>query len=125
MSLYVADVGIVKIKPEYVEQFGYIFRGEYDREKVQDDVFSPLFGAIYDDEYYEFGIREIHNWSHWDEKEEWVGKYSTSYEDGIFTYGLNYNHDNKRNSRFVTDFFKVLDNITEEVIFRDSWCEPM
>ena len=38
MSLYVSNVGIVKIKPEYVEQFGYIFRGEYDREKVQDDL---------------------------------------------------------------------------------------
>ena len=53
-------------------------------------MFSSLFNAIYDDEYYEFGIREIQNWSHWDEKEEWVGKYSTSYEDGIFTYGLHY-----------------------------------
>ncbi|MCQ2498843.1 MAG: hypothetical protein MJ133_07640 [Lachnospiraceae bacterium] len=123
MSLYVADVGIVKIKPEYVEQFGYLFNGEY--EKVQDSVFDVLLSEKYSDEFYEYGIKEISNWKHDDEKEEWIGKYNTSYENGIFTYGLSYNHNNARKQWFVFDFFEVLDNITEEVIFKDGWCEPM
>lgn len=123
MSLYVADVGILKIKPDYVEQFGHLFNGEYD--KVQADIFEPFLQTYYSDETYDYWIKNIRSWSHNNEKEEWVGKYNTSYENGIFTYGLSYNHNNSSLFMFVDDFFAVLDSITEEVLFKDGWCEPM
>ena len=124
MSLYVAKVGIVKIKPEYVEQFGYLFNGEYN--KVQAGIFDPFFTDYYCDETYNYGIKDISNWSHDNEKIEWIDKYKTSYENGVFTYGLSYNCNNGDINGFVIDFYeKVLSKITEEVIFKDSWCEPM
>lgn len=125
MSYYIAKVGVVKIKPEYAEQFGYFFNCEH--EKVTDAVFESFLHKYYEDSepgYYDDYVMDIRTWKHYDIKKEWQDKYITAYKDGIFTYGLYFNRNNPIRALFVLDFLdKLLPKLTEKVLESDSWYE--
>lgn len=123
MSHYVAQVGIVKIKPEYIEPFRYMYNGEYD--KVTDEIFIRFINDYCIDDEYKNASRDISKWKHGNEKKDWIGKYETSYLDGVFTYGISYNEYNHEMFEFVDSFMlELLFKIKKQVIFRDIWEEP-
>ncbi len=123
MSYYVADVGVVKVKPELVEQFGYFYNGEF--EKITDEYMND-FIRVHEDEVdltdYCWNIRA---WSHDNEKPEWIGKYQTSFENGIFTYGISYNAHGRLRGIMLDIFDDLLPYITESVIVKDGWAEAI
>lgn len=122
MSFYVAYVGEVIIKEEHRKGFGQLFHNKYTSDhctvEIDDEVISDYIKK--------FGIDFLafSKWKHCNNKEEWVGKYQTSYDEatGYFVYGVEYN--------IVTwgwdmdDFFHLLlHKIAENVIYEDSWSE--
>lgn len=91
MSLCVAYVGEVIIKPELRADFGRFFRREFvfiENEPLKGFVWDMMqtcrtqFGKLYD----------IPEWSHGDLLSKWKGRFVTRYdrEFGGFTYGVSY-----------------------------------
>lgn len=119
MSYWVADVGIIKIKPELQKEFGFLYRGEYD--KITDAILNDFL-----DSYSDCKIRKISDWKHHNEKEEWNGKYHTMYdENGIFTYGISYNQHGV-DELYMSDFWDdILPYVADVTIYKDGWCEPI
>lgn len=115
MSFYAAQVGEVIIKPQNRQDFGRFFCEEYG--SIEDkallcfvenwitdkDVFSP----------------PLCRWQHNNARPEWQGKYATTYnaQTGRFVYGVYYSLKSKRLA--MTDFFKLLQQMSQEVIFED------
>ena len=114
MSFCVAYVGEVIIKPEYREDFDRFFHGEYTL--LQTELFKDFVEKQFDfqNRFYLAG------WKHYNEIEEWRGKYKTSYDEetGRFVYGLSC----KLHVEF-SKFFDMLEKITETVISKDYWDE--
>ena len=122
MSYYVAEVGSVKVKQELVEQFGLFYNGKYD--KITDPILKSFVNTYHSGNWPKEGIREIRYWKHENNKEEWEGKYTTSFLKGIFTYGISYNSHNGLLQSYILDFFEdILPYITETTIDSDGWCE--
>lgn len=89
MSVCVAYVGDVIIKPEFRADFGRFFRREFVfiesdplKEFVRDMMRGTRFGQLYD----------IPTWSHGDFLKRWSGHFETRYDNeyGGFTYGVSY-----------------------------------
>lgn len=111
-----AEVGRIVIKPEFREDFEYFFNAEFG--KVQTEPFKRFVEKYFDcPRYY-----VLSGWRHDSEKESWRGKYETSYDEetGRFVYGLSCKYHPE-----YEDIFDMLDEITEEVVSEDDWCEPM
>ena len=85
MSSWCAWVGEIIIKPEFRADFGYLFRGEYD--KIES---GPIADYV---KRWKDCMLPLCDWKHYDEEDGWKGKYETSYDDeaGFFTYGVAYN----------------------------------
>ena len=116
MSLWCAWVGEIVIKPEFREDFGYLFRGEYDRLES---------GSIADYvKLYKDRMLPLCYWKHDDEEVEWKGKYKTSYDEetGFFTYGVSFNQHGEFLSSML-DMADLLEEITEEEISNGGWYE--
>lgn len=110
-----AEVGRVIIKPEYREDFDYFFHEEYTL--LQTELFKTFVEKHFDLPYFDFSF-----WKHDNEIEEWRGKYETSYdeESGRFVYGLS-----RKQHYEYSEFFDMLEEITETVISEDYWDENM
>lgn len=111
-----AEVGRVVIKPEYREDFDHFFHAEYTL--LQTELFKSFVEKHFDfPSFFDFSF-----WKHDNEKEEWRGKYETSYDEetGRFVYGLSC----KRHTE-DPEFFDMLEDITETVISEDYWDEDM
>lgn len=115
MSFYAAQVGEVIIKPQNRQDFGRFFCEDY--EKIED---KALLGFV------ENWITDRNvfftppcRWQHNNAKEEWQGKYATTYnaQTGRFIYGVCYSIKSERLA--MTDFFKLLQQMSQEVIFED------
>jgi hypothetical protein len=119
MGHWMAAVGIVKIKEEYREQFGFLFRGEYDR------LTDPRMRAFAEDYF----IGEdacshacpVMDWRHFEAKPEWKGRYQTAYEDGILTYGTFWDDQDGDKGWMHSAWYTLLFRITEERIAHDEW----
>lgn len=117
MSLYLAKVGEIIIKPEYRKDFGHLFRGEYDM--IGDGIIADVVKE------HEDTIIPFSHWKHYDEKDEWKGKYATAYDEetGFLSYGVCYNL-NGRFSWTMICMFEMFEAITEKKISHDDWIEP-
>ena len=116
MGFYCAMVGKIIIKSEFRADFGYLFRGEYD--KLESGHIADYVKEYKDD------MLPFCDWKHWDYRDSWKEKYNTSYdgETGLFTYGVAYNrHGSLLNS--MIDMDGLLKEITEEEISFDWWDE--
>lgn len=115
MSFYAAQVGEVIIKPQYRQDFGRFFYEEY--ENIED---KALLGFVEDwvTDRNDFFI-PLYRWQHSNARPEWQDKYSTSYnaQTGRFIYGVCYSLKSKRLA--MSDFFELLQEMSEEVIFTD------
>lgn len=111
-----AEIGRIIIKPEYREDFDHFFHDEY--HLLQTEHFKTFVEKQFDFPSYFY----FDSWKHYNEEEEWRGKYETSYDEetGRFVYGLSC----KAHIEYV-DFLDMLEEITETVISEDSWVEPM
>ena len=115
---YKGNAGSVVIKPEYREDFEHFFYGEYRLLK------SELFKSFVDRNMDWANFTGLEYWEHGDEKEEWRGKYKTSYDesDGRFVYGITFNKNFPGDLNY--DFVNyILPDLTESVIFEDFWDE--
>lgn len=129
MSFYMAQVGEIIIKSEFREDFGHLFRGEYDKLEsgpIADYVKHWTYvKRLVEERTEEHGILFLPfcYWRHHDDEDSWKGKYKTSYDEetGFFTYGVSYNHYSYGEA--MLDMWELLDEITEEEISFDSWCE--
>ncbi len=122
MSYYCAIAGIVKIRDELQEDFGYLYNEEYD--KIRNSRINEFAVEYFSGQETVRDVTPIRYWKHNDIKEEWRGKYETSYADGIFTYGCLYN-DRGVVSWFMLDFRCLLNYLTEYKIESDCWNEPV
>lgn len=115
MSFYAAQVGEVIIKPQYRQDFNRFFFEEYG-EIEDNSLISFVEDWITDRNV--FFIPPC-RWQHNNAKEEWQDKYATTYnaQTGRFVYGVNYSLKSERLA--MTDFFKLLQEMSEEVIFED------
>lgn len=116
---YHSEVGRIIIKPEYREDFDLFFHGQYSLLQTE-----PFIAFVEKHFSISLDFIEFHYWNHDCEKEEWRGKYETSYDEktGRFVYGISYSGSHT----LVTEFFNdVLDDITETVISEDGWAEPL
>ena len=116
MSLYCAWVGEIIIKPEYRKDFGYFFRGEYD--KLESGAIADYVKRWKDD------LLPLCDWSHFDYEDSWKGKYKTSYDEetGYFVYGVAFN----QHGSYLTSMLCIADllkEITEKEISDDAWYE--
>ncbi len=122
MSFYVGNVAIIKIKPELQQDFSYFFNVEYD--KIQDEkfkIFADELKKNYKDESSEWNLKD---WTHFDEVERWKGKYKTSYEKGILTYGIYYNRNDGPLRSYIWEVEEFIFQYCMEVkIFYDGWTE--
>lgn len=111
-----AEVGRVVIKPEYREDFDHFFHEEYTL--LQTELFKTFVEKQFDFPVYLSPC----GWRHDNEREEWRGKYKTSYDEetGRFVYGLSCKYHPE-----LEDFFDMLEEITQTVISEDDWNEPM
>lgn len=78
MSFWVANFGVIKIKEEFQEEFGFLYRGEYEK------ISHPKMREIA-----EYFIEEPERCptpalNH-------IGEFKVSYADGIYTFGWLYN----------------------------------
>ncbi len=124
MSLYVAEVGEVIIRPEYRRDMGHFVRGEYDEVSGGELAEFIYKWAVMRDKSWAFP--EIKYWSHNEYKDEWKGKYKTCYneETGRFVYGKSYNlHTSGFSTIALREFFELLRKMTQEVIFKDGYAE--
>lgn len=122
MSYYVAEVGMTKIKPEYIKDMASLLAGRYSDLKT--DRFRDLVRIYAMDQtanmwYPDFGI-----WSHDDVVDSWHGRYETALNGDVFTYGICYNLHGSY-ALFITDFLEeFLPDISAEIIKREYWSEP-
>ncbi|MBO5342199.1 MAG: hypothetical protein J6A73_05920 [Lachnospiraceae bacterium] len=118
MSFYRARVGVVKIKQEFIQEMEYLFREEYD--KITDKEFKKFIS------YYKKDLikKPIRKWTHNNAKGEWLGKYKTSFENGILTFGVYYNSSGG-NMKWYVDAFEdiVFGYIAEEELVDEYWDE--
>lgn len=115
MSCYCAMVGEIII-PEFRADFGYLFRGEYD--KLENGPIADYVKEFKND------MLPLCAWNHWDYRDSWNGKYKTAYDEetGFFTYGVSYNrHGYLQNS--ILNMYDLLKEITEEDISFEYWDE--
>ena len=115
-NTHCAEVGQIIIKPEYRADFGHFFRDEY--YLLQTELFKTFVEKHFDfPDYFHFEF-----WKHYNEEEEWRGKYETSYDEetGRFVYGFSCN----AHIEYV-EFFDIVEDMTETVISKDYWVEPM
>lgn len=112
-----AEVGRIVVKPEYREDFDFFFNAEFG--KVKTELFKRFVEKHFD---YPGFFYAISSWRHENEKESWRGKYETSYDEetGRFVYGLSCKYHLE-----YSDFFDMLDEITETEVSWDTWEEPM
>lgn len=113
MSWWFYEGKIVRIKQEYQRDFGYLFEEQY--EKIEDAVMRDFVNQTYKSEElqdYAIPIKELQDRFISDKLRE---KYATSYEDGTFTYSMNYKHHGNV-GRFMWAFHELLREITEEVL---------
>lgn len=117
MSLYCTWVGEIIIKSKFRTDFGYLFRGEYDKLES-----GPI--ADYVKRWKNNDMLPLCNWKHYDEEDSWKGKYKTSYDEetGFFTYGVSFNRHGVLNPS-MQDMYDLLKEITEEEISYDDWYE--
>ena len=117
MSLYTTHVGIVKIKPKFIDDFQALFDEKHELIK------DPNIKSVFREAAISRCLLPLKEWQHWNEKKEWIGKYKTHYEDGVFTYGICFNtHGSCK--RFYFDFlYDILPYVTEQVVEKDSWME--
>ena len=101
MSFYVANVAIIKIKPELQQDFSHFFNVEYD--KIQDEKFKIFADELKKNYEENSSVWYLKEWDHFDEVERWKGKYKTSYENGVFTYGIYYNRNNGSRREYIWD----------------------
>lgn len=144
MSYYVADVGEVIIKPEFREDFGYFFEERYLAvtnpllkqyildivlENVNENDLNEMYEYKFDniDKYISRNFIPLIRWSHDNIKDEWQGKYNTSYDKatGRFTYGIYFNMHGAFWWGIHEFLFEVLPEFTEKVLFSDGWAEPL
>jgi hypothetical protein len=95
---------------------------EYD--KIKDEkfkIFADEFKKYYEDEFSNWYLKD---WTHFDEVERWKGKYKTSYEKGILTYGIYYNQYNGSLRNYIWEVEEFIFQYCMEVkIFYDGWTE--
>lgn len=124
MSLYVAQVGDIIIQPEVRNDFGYFFEQKY----------SLINNRILQQFISDFNLTNsqllfipLMDWTHFDYKKEWHGKYKTSYnkETGKFIFGVSYNMHGVRAAAMIEFLGEVLPVLTEQELFLDSWVEPL
>lgn len=121
MSLYVADVGIIKVRKELAEQFGFFFNGEY--EKVTDTVIKKIVDRFHNEEF-EDCIYEMRNWKHNNEKTEWINKYKTSFDGELLIFGVTYNMHNGLKRWYIGEILEIIiPYIAEQKIEQDGWVE--
>lgn len=115
MSFYAAQVGEVIIKPQYRQDFDRFFCEEYGEIKDK-ALLSFVEDWITDRNVF---FMPPCRWQHYNAKEKWQDKYATTYNvhTGRFVYGVCYSLKSKRLA--MTDFFKLLQEMSEEVIFMD------
>ena len=123
MSYYIAEVGVYKINEEYRDDLRSFLHYQYDK------VSSPLFSRFVDEYdfvlYYKNGEpRSAWTWHHDNYKEEWIGKFKTSFEDGVFTYGMNMNMYHGPEFDCWLAFKDLLKEIGQE-IYSDFWGEDL
>lgn len=124
MSLYVAHVGDVVIKPEIRKDFGRFFNQNYS---LVTNTLLKQFIANYDLLASNALFIPICLWKHDNWCKEWEGKYETSYnkETGRFIFGASYNLHGLRAKAMIEFFGELLPAITECELFLDDWVEPM
>lgn len=122
MSLYVAAVGVVKIKEELAEQFGYFFDENY--AEITDSVLDAFVEKYHSNMNPQYIAIPLKKWRHENEKEKWKGKYKTSLQDGILTYGVSYNISDRSVSTYIIELQKIISEyVAEEVFEKDYWTE--
>ena len=116
MSSWCAWVGEIIIKSELRADFGYLFRGEYD--KIEN---GPIADYV---KRWKNDMLPLCHWKHYDFDESWKGKYKTSYDEetDFFTYGVSYNRHGVLNEPMM-DMYDLLEEITEEEASYDFWDE--
>lgn len=75
VSSWCAWVGEIIIKPELRTDFGYLFRGEYD--KLENGPVAEYVKSWKDD------FLPLCYWKHMDYEDRWKGKYKTSYDEKL------------------------------------------
>lgn len=124
MSLYVAQVGDIIIKPEVRNDFGYFFEQKY----------SLISNTVLQQFVSDFNLTKsqllfipLMDWTHFNYKKEWYGKYETSYdkETGRFIFGVSYNIHGPRATAMIEFLGEVLPVLTEQELFLDGWVEPL
>lgn len=115
MSSYAAQVGEVIIKPQNRQNFGRFFYEEYG--EIEDNALLCFVENWITDRNVFF--TPLCKWQHNNAKEEWQGKYATTYnaKTGRFIYGVCYSLKSERLA--MSDFFKLLHEMSAEVIFTD------
>lgn len=115
MSFYAAQVGEVIIKPQNRQDFGRFFCEDYG--SIEDKALLCFVENWITDK--DVFFTPLCKWQHNDAKEEWQGKYATTYnvQTGRFSYGVCYSFKSKRLA--MADFFKLLQQMSQEVIFED------
>ena len=114
-----SDSGKIIIMPEYREEFEHFFYVEYGLLQTE------LLGSFAERYFLNYDLAALRYWKHGDEKDGWRGKYQTSYDEktGQFVYGASYN---RRGHYAMTEFFnEILPRITQTVVSKDGWVEPM
>ncbi len=121
MSLYCAEVGVYEIKKEYRDDLQHFLKKQYD------EVTTPEFTELVREHKYTLYNRQNEArypwcWNHNNYVEKWKGKYNTSLQEGIFTFGMYINTQNSLDYYCWIDFKELLEEIGKE-IERDSWME--
>ena len=116
MSSWCAWVGEIIIKSKFRADFGYLFRGEYD--KLESGPIADYVKSWKDD------FLPLCYWEHMDYEDSWKVKYKTSYDEetGFFTYGVAYNRYGVYESSML-DMADLLKGITEKEVSYDAWYE--
>lgn len=115
MSFYAAQVGEVIIKSQNRQDFNRFFSEKYG--EIEDNALIGFVENWVTDRNVFF--TPLCRWQHSNAKPEWQGKYATTYnaQTGRFVYGVCYSLKSERLA--MTDFFKLLQKMSEEVIFTD------
>ena len=115
MSFYAAQVGEVIIKPQNRQDFNRFFCEKY--REIEDKTLIDFAENWVTDRGVFF--TPLCRWQHSNAKPEWQGKYATTYnaQTGRFIYGVYYSLKSERLA--MVDFFKLLQEMSQEVIFTD------
>ena len=117
MGLYVAHVGRVVIKSQFLNDFQALYDGRY--EHINDYKIRSLACR--------FGKKgttvPIKYWKLESKRPEWAGIYTTSFGNRIFTYGVCYDASGSGREFYKFFFNIILPYVTEVEIICDSWME--